>query len=477
MCAVASDRRVSVPRLAWHITRRKRFDGPKAPGPSSAGAIRSLLWMLRNPLASIRDSMDRHGELIRYEFRFPGVHFAMHLVTNPLHAKHVLMENQHNYKKAFTYAPLKALMGNGLLTSEGDLWLKQRRLMQPIFGQRRLETFYAPIRDAGADFIELWRNLNPDEPIEIGQQMSSLTLDIVGRALFGSSLGDDGPRVSQSVKVLQGLALKAFTNPAYWLFATRPQRIPIKKYRQAVLTFDDVIYGSIDKRRHETLDHEDLLGMLLAVRDETTGEPMGDVQIRDELMTFMLAGHETTATALTWTFYLLSQNEPARRALLDEIDGVVGGRMPTFEDVPRLVYSRAVLQESMRLYPPAWLVDREAIHEDEVGGCYIPAGSTVTVTPYFVHRHPEFWPDAEAFQPQRFLGDAAAQAPAYIPFGAGRRGCIGSGFAMLEGVLALVMIAQSFELQPVAGHPVEPRAEVTLTPRYGMPMFVRPRAV
>ncbi len=475
MSSVVSERKVSVPRLAWNITRRKRFNGIRAPGYRSPLALAWLYWLTRDPLAAIAKTVAVHGDLSRAQVRLPGIDFAMHVVVNPHHARHVLMENQHNYKKAFTYAPLKALLGNGLLTSEGETWMTQRRLIQPMFHQRQIESFIDPINDACTALADQWKTLDGAVPVEIGEQMSSLTLDIVGRALFGSSLGGDGPRVSHAVSSLQELALKAFTNPVYWPFATAPHRVPFRRYRNAVKTMDSIIYGLIEQRRAAGAVEADLLGKLMTARSEPTDELMSDVQIRDELLTFMLAGHETTATALSWTFYLLWMNKEIRERLIDEVDGVLGGNSPSLEDFSRLPYTRAVLQESMRLYPPAWFVDREALADDEIDGCAIAKGSTVSVSPYFVHRHPDFWTDPERFDPERFLRPDDATKSAYIPFGAGRRGCIASGFAMLEGVLALASISQRYHLELVPGHPVTTRAEVTLRPHDGLPMFVRPR--
>ncbi len=470
-----SDRRVSVPRLAWRITRRKRFHGPKAPGYRTPLAGAWLYWFTRDPLAAIGKALEVHGDLSRAEIRLPGLDLAMHLVVHPDHARHVLMENQHNYRKAFTYAPLKALLGNGLLTSEGETWLTQRRLIQPMFHQRQIAEFIDPIWDACAVMSESWKGVPSDQPIEMCEQMSSLTLDIVGRALFGSSLGADGPRVSQAVGTLQELALKAFRNPMYWPFAAAPQKVPVRRYREAVKTMDEIIFNLISQRRRSGEASPDLLGKLMTARDEGTDEPMSDVQIRDELMTFMLAGHETTATALSWTFYLLSKDVDGRRRLIAEVDDVLGDRPPELDDYQRLEYTRAVLQEAMRLYPPAWFVDREAIGDDEIGGYAIAAGSTVSVSPYFVHRHRDFWAEPERFEPERFMRPDDATKRAYIPFGSGRRGCIASGFAMLEGVLALATISRRYLLDLVPGHPVATRAEVTLTPRDGLPMFIRER--
>ncbi len=407
----AGDRRVSVPKLAWHITRPKRFVGSKAPGPRGAAALRTLLTFTRNPLRTIAALRARYGDLVRLEVRLPGAHFAMHVVTEAELARHVLVTNQHNYRKAFTYAPLKAVMGNGLLTSEDDLWKTQRRLIQPMFHRDQLATMAAPMRAASADLVERWREIPPSQPIEVLEHMSSLTLDIVGRALFGDTLGADGPRVSHAVGLLSDLALKAFTNPVYWPFATRPERVPVKRYRDAVKTIDGVIFGMIDHRR-DAGGAGDLLGKLMSARDAASGAAMSDVQIRDELMTFMLAGHETTATVLTWTFHLLAQHPDVRARLHDELASELGGEVPSAGQLDHLPYTRAVILEAMRLYPPAWFVDREADADDDVGGYAI----------------------------------------------------------------ALAAIAQAYDLEAVPGHIVVPNAEVTLRPKGGLPMFVRPRS-
>jgi Cytochrome P450 len=311
--------------------------------------------------------------------------------------------------------------------------------------------------------------------------MSALTLDVVGRALFSADLTGEAGAMGPALATVLEAFIKVVRNPLFVLVPNyhrwpTPNRL---RSRGAEAHLRAVVDGLIARRRArpEHPGAEDLLDMLLAARDESTGAPMAEQQIRDELMTFMLAGHETTANALAWTLMLLSQHPDARACLEAEVDEVLSGRPATAEDSGKLQWTTAVLSEAMRLYPPAWIIEREAAGADELDGVPVPAGSVVATPPYLVHRNPEHWPNPEGFEPERFLGDAARERHrfAYLPFGGGRRQCVGGGFAMLEAVLLLSTISQRFRLDLVPGFRPEPTPTVTLRPAGAIPMRPHPR--
>jgi cytochrome P450 len=302
------------------------------------------------------------------------------------------------------------------------------------------------------------------------QEMVRLTLSIAGRTLFGADTEALATEVGGALTDIMRL-FPRFANP----FAFALNALPLAsnlRYERGRQRLDEIVYGLIEARRREGTDHGDLLSMLMMARDEDGGPGMSDTQLRDEVMTLLLAGHETTANALCWTMYLLSQDVQAEQRLHRELDEVIGDRLPTVDDLPRLAYAERVLAESMRLYPPAWAIGRRALRDVELDGVTIPAGTLVMVSPYVLHRDARLYPDPLRFDPDRFLPDARAARPrfAYFPFGGGARSCIGEPFAWMEGVLVLATLAQQWSLRVVPGHPVEPQALITLRPRYGLRM-------
>jgi cytochrome P450 len=305
--------------------------------------------------------------------------------------------------------------------------------------------------------------------------MTRLTFQIVGRSLFGVDLSDDTGRVSRSFTYANQYIAELTSRP----FSPLLIRLPSpgnRRLRAAIKELDEVVYKIIDERRRRGQETGDLLSMLMSARDEDTGEAMDDAQVRDEVMTLMLAGHETTANALTWTWYLLSQNPAAEVKLHEELRRVLAGRSPTFEDLPGLKYTRMVIEEALRLYPPAYVISRLTGSADRVGYYHLPAGSSLLLSPYLTHRHPDFWPDPEKFDPERFNPDQPSDRPryAYLPFGGGPRQCIGNTFAMTEAQLVLATMAQRVRLSLVHGHPVEFEPLITLRPKFGMKMVAAP---
>jgi cytochrome P450 len=313
-------------------------------------------------------------------------------------------------------------------------------------------------------------------PLDILGEFSHLTLAIVGRALLSIDLGGDADRIGAAVtEALDYLDGRINTVVPIPYFVPTPRNL---RARRAIGTFDAVVADILAARRREPgHDHGDLLSMLLAARDEETGSALSDREVRDQVITFIGAGHETTAVALAWTFYLLDQNPDATDRLRDEVDRVLGDRVPTVDDLPNLSFTRRVIEESLRIYPPVYGTIRDAREEDEIGGFRIPARSMIVLVPYVTHRHPEFWPDPDRFDPDRFLPEAEAARPrfAWYPFLGGPHQCIGQEFAMLEATLATAMIARSFRLRLAPGASIEPRPKLSLRPRGGMPMVLERR--
>jgi cytochrome P450 len=394
-----------------------------------------------------------------------------YLIYHPDDVKHVLQENHFNYNKdVFTYHILDPVLGAGLFTNDGESWLHQRRLIQPAFHRKCLVTYATLMTDATDAMLESWQaRQNADGPLDIAEEMMRLTLRIVGQALFSLDLSQETSTVGQAVTTL----VKLLGDYVYAPFPPISFPTPRNRHMQAAIhELDTVTFRIIKERREHPTDTGDLLSMLLLARDEETGEGMNDQQVHDEVMTLLLAGHETTANALTWTWYLLSQHPEIESRLHDELATVLGGNSPTIEHLPSLTYTSMVLHEALRLYPPVWVLSRKAIADDELGGFPIPQGSMVILSPYATHRHPAFWEKPEVFDPERFTPERVAARPhyAHFPFGGGPRLCIGSNFALMEAQLVLATVAQHYRLRLAPGHPVVPEAKITLRPRYGMPM-------
>jgi cytochrome P450 len=411
-------------------------------------------------------------------------------LRHPDHIEHVLVAGHDRYVKAAHYRLLAAVTGEGLLTNEGEAWAHQRRLIQPLLGRRQLEGLGAHMTTAATAHLEKWDALEDGARIDVSEAMTELTLDVVGRALFGTTLADTADRLRPAVGMGMDTAVGAarlqsvLTLPKWFIdlagrVVFRAPVLPrsVRRIQVAMRTIDDVVREIITARRAQgTDDQGDMVGLLLAARD-VDGRAMTETQVRDELVTFMLAGHETTANALSWLWYLLSQNPEARQRMHGEVDAVLGAREPKTVDADALVWTRACVQEALRLYPPAWILEREAIVEDEVDGWRIPPKTTVNLSVWSVHRDARWWPEPERFDPGRFLGDPDPNRPrgAYLPFGAGRRVCVGQSFALLEATLVAASVAQRYDLELVEGTVVEPEATVTLRPKGGLPMRLHRR--
>ncbi len=459
---------------------------PTAPGPHGTDIGRLLLALGRDPLEAMAGLLSRHGDIARFEI---GGH-SVFIARSPEAVRHVFVANQDNYRKSAQYELLRPVLGRGLLTSGGDHWRRQRSLVQPMFAKRHLAPFAEHMTAAAAGVLDSERARHRDgDEVEMTHLLSRLTLDVVGRALFGADLGGQTAKtVGRSLDTILSEVGVVGRSPITAVAAQLPRmnvetafRARKRRWNRAVRAtaeIDSIVTALIDERAGETAtERRDLLSLLLDARDDNTGEAMSPTEIRDELMTFILAGHETTANALVWTLMLLSRHPEARERMLAEVDSVLGGRTPTADDVELLPWTHAVIQEAMRLYPPAWILEREAKAKDSIEGFHIPKGSTVIVPPYLVHRNPRVWSNPEGFDPRRFLPGADPERPrlAYLPFGAGRRVCVGQGFALMEASLLAAMILQRFTFDLVAGSTPRPEPSVTLRPKGGLLMTVHPR--
>lgn len=461
----------TVDRLAARTPDTTRHAGGAGwpPGPKGHFLLGHMREINRDPLRLFVDAHRRYGDVVSLRFGpWPFV-----VVAHPNEVSRILHENHRNYdKNNFDYDRLKTLVGEGLLTAEGPLWLSQRRLMQPLFSRERIAAYGPLMTQAALETVENWQQpARRGQPLDIAAEMMRLTLTIIGRAMFGRALNEEADIVSRSFTVVnEGLGHYGLESFLPWLPTPRTWRM-----HAAIRQMDEVVMRIIDQRRNHPNGRDDLLSLLLAARDQETGKAMSDHQVRDEVITIMLAGHETTANALSWTWYLLSRNHDCEAVMRQEIARVLGDRPPTVDDLPALNYTRMVIEESMRIYPPAWAISRNVRQDDELGGFPIPAGAVVTLAPYLTHRHPEFWPDSERFDPLRFTAENNAKRPryAYFPFGGGPRLCIGANFAMIEAQLLLVTIAQHYSLTFAGAQPVIPQPLITLRPLGGLRMVPR----
>lgn len=443
----------------------------EAPGPKSLWPGGGMLPFRRDPLGFLTRLAREYGDVS--QFRIGPI--KMFLLNHPDYVRDVLVVNHEKFMKGRALQRSKRLLGEGLLTSEGEHHRRQRRLAQPAFHRKRISSYAAVMSDYAARHSSRWRD---GETLDVSEEMMRLTLAVVGKTLFDTDVESDADEVGGALTDVMELF-------GYLMlpYAELLEKLPLpatRRFRRARARLDAVIYRIIEERRRSGADRGDLLSMLLlAVDEEGDRTGMTDEQLRDEALTIFLAGHETTANALTWTWYLLAQHPDIEARLHAEVDEVsASGRLPSFDDLPALRYTEMVVAETMRLYPPAWTVGRMALEEHEVGGYIIPSGATALMSPYVLHRDPRFFPDPERFDPERFTPEAKEARPqyAYFPFGGGPRRCIGEGFAWAEAVLIAATIARRWRLRIVPGRRIELKPRITLRPGAGgVPMRVEAR--
>ena len=444
---------------------------PAPPGPRSAFFGLPLSRSLRRDrLGSLKRLAREHGDISTFKV---GPQRLV-LLNHPDHVEDVLVTRARLFKKGQALERAKRLLGEGLLTSEADLHRRQRRLAQPAFHKQRIAAYAETMVAHAQRTSARWHD---GEALDISGEMNRLTLTIVGETLLGTDVEADAGGVRDALTTVFE-AFPLMMSP----FAPILQRLPlpiVRRYRRAQATLDRLIYRIIEERRRRPDDRGDLLSMLLLARDdEEDGGRMSDTQVRDEAMTIFLAGHETTANALAWTWHLLAQHPDVERRLQRETDSVLEGRPATAADVPQLPYARMVLAESMRLYPPAWAIGRRAMDDVDIGGYTIPKGTVVLFSQYLLHRDARFFPDPERFDPDRWLPDRQKGRPkfAYFPFGAGTRVCIGEPFAWMEGILVLATLAARWRMESLETGPVPLQPAITLRPAHGIRMRVHTRS-
>ena len=433
------------------------------PGPRGRFLLGVTPLTSGDRLQSLTDWADTYGDI--YHCRFLRYH--VYFVNRPEYIEQMLVTQNSKFKKGRALQANRELFGNGLLTSEGDFWQRQRKLSQPAFHRARIQGYGQTMVESTLRALETWR---AGEERDIHQEMMALTLDIAARTLFSVDIAQHSGRIGKALATVMEVSAS-------------PERIlkPLRmiswrsegRYRRGVAELDEIVYGIIRERRAAekagVADTGDLLSMLLGARDDD-GNGMSDQQLRDETLTLLLAGHETTAIALSWSWYLLSQNPEAARKLHEELDRVLAGHAPTAADLPRLPYTERVIKEALRLYPPAYVILRLAIEDAQIGDYLVPRGSSVGASPWVTQRCAKFFPEPLRFHPDRWTEEFSRQLPrfAYFPFGGGPRICIGAQFALMEAALVLATIAQRWELQTAPGYRAELFPSITLRPKDGI---------
>ena len=434
----------------------------RPPGPEPHFLIGNFPLGRPDPLAVFTGWAREFGDIFYYRAGWIHVYF----LNSPELIESVLVTNQQNFRKDRVIQNSRWFLGQGLLTSEGSEWLRQRRLCQPAFHRERLALYARIINGCAEEMLDSWKD---GESRDVHQEMMQLTLRVVAKVLFSVDVKNESKEVAAALNLLM-----KHSSGARMLLPPWVRYLPLPfliRVRRAVRQLDEVVYRIIRERRRSENDNGDLLSMLMSARDED-GSRMTDRQLRDEVMTFLLAGHETTALSLSWAWFLLTENPEAENKLHHELARVLDGKNPSFEDLPRLCYTEAVVKESVRLYPPAWSLARTAAEDFEIGGYLVPAGSNVVMSQWIMHRDPRFFPSPEQFDPGRWFEEHTQRLPrfAYFPFGGGPRYCVGASFAMMEATLLLAAIAQRFRLRMVPGHKVVPVPSITLRPKYGIKM-------
>src|SRR5229473_1371593 len=429
------------------------------PGPSEGLRRWSFGPLNENPLDYFTRLAREYGDIAGIRV----VNFRTIFINHPDTIEEVLVANARKYIKGRVLRANRHVFGEGLLTSEGDFWLRQRRLAQPAFHRARIASYAATMVEYTRRMLDDWRG---GEERDAHQEMMRLTLQIVGKTLFDADVERDAQEVGKSLELLLeiGADFRRTIFVPHWL--PTPANVRVKR---EVAQIEKILYRIIAERRGSGRDAGDLLSMLLAAQDED-GSRMTDRQLRDETITLFLAGHETTACTLSWTWWLLAQNPAAEAKLHAELDAVLGDRAPSLDDLPRLVYAGQVITESLRLYPAAWGLARLAVEDHEIAGYPVTKGMGVTMAQWVVHRDTRWYEAPEEFRPKRWENDLMKRLPrfAYFPFGGGPRQCIGNTFAVMEATLILATIARKFRLRLVSNHPVVPLASITLRPRHGV---------
>jgi len=445
--------------------------GRPIPGPRGKPVIGSLPEFRKSMVQALMDGWREYGDVVRY--RGP---ISLISIAHPDHVQYILRDNAANYHHAdFEIKKLQPTFRNGLVTSQGEFWARQRKMMQPTFHRERVDSFASMMADTTAATLERWRGFQDgNRPVDMRVEMQRLTLQILTNAVFSSDWAGEAEKIIQAVTIANEYTNKRLLSPV-----DPPEWAPlpsVREFAEVRQLVDDLVYGLIAERR-KSQPKDDILSLLLDARDDE-GKGMSDLELHDELISLIFAGHETVSVCLTWTWYHLSKDPSVAQKVRDEVDETIGDRPPTLDDVRQLQYIWQVLQEALQMYPPIWVIPRTPLTVDEVDGYRLEPGDMLFISPYVVHRHTGFYDNPESFDPDRIARENTTNwhRYQYIPFGGGPRKCIGHEFAMLEMTIIVAMVTQLYRLDLVPGHPVDPKPMVTLRPRYGMPMIITPRA-
>lgn len=432
-----------------------------------------FLKRLNDPLNFYLNLSLQHGPLVRVNVGG----WSVYCVSDPDGLKHVMLDHVKNYTKGKAFARLDDIFGKGLLSSDGEAWRKQRRIAQPAFHAQNLAKMYEEMLFLTQRMIQSWQDFPENTEITISKEMAKLTLAIATKTLLGLDVSAESEKVGEALTIVLAQGNKHILSVFNFLNRLpTPQNIRGKK---ALKFLDSVVYRIIKQRRETNEEKMDLLALFMAGVDEDTGQKMTDRELRDEVMTFFLAGHETTANALSWLWYLLGKNPDVCKKIQQEVDSVFNGSAPRFEDLPRLSYTKQVFEETLRLYPPAWTFSRTVVEDDVLCGYKVHKGSLVVVNPYMMHHHPHYWENPEEFNPERFNKENSANRHryVYIPFGAGPRQCIGNHFALTEALLIISQVCQRYDVSLVPNQNIKPEALLTLRPSPGVRVFLSKRTI
>ena len=443
------------------------------PGPFGNPLV-GILPRLADPLDLYTDSFRRYGDVVRLR-TIPTR--AYYMVAHPEGIEHVLSRNAKNYRKPDAFSnPVRMIAGDGLLVTEGETWQRTRRLMTPAFARERLDRMSEVFIRLAESTADRWESIDPDKPIDLAREMMGLTLRIASETLFGVDVPGGTDAFAEALRVgfhEVNLRMTRPLHPPMWLPVPR-----IRRFKAAQRHLRSTVLSIIAERRGSgARAKDDLLGRLLQARDSEDGKGLTDLQLIDESITLLVAGHDTVGAALAWCWWQLGQHPEAMRRLQAEVDSLDGGRPPALADLPKLQWTRQVFEETMRLHPPAWGVPRETLEDDEIMGYHIPKKNIVTLLQVVTHRHPDFWPNPDVFDPERFAPGAGEGRPkyAYFPFGGGPRACIGAAFAMAEGPLVLATLARRFDVALVPDVKVEMDPTFVLKPKPGVFARLRKR--
>lgn len=440
------------------------------PGPKGSFFTGSMKEARERPLELLLEVTRTYGDVS--QIRMGPIRLV--ILNHPDHVKRVLQEKSSTYGRPPFVKLMRRVVGNGLLFSEGDFWRRQRRTMQPMFHRERVAGFARTMGQVVSARIQAWRARATEAPLDVSREMAHLTFAIVGRTLFSTDLSGEASELGAAIQFVLRWLDDRNSDPVAWpLFVPTAEN---RRFRAAQRLFADTTARMIAERRATRVDPGDLLSMLLAARDPETGEGMSDRQIHDEVFTFLVAGYETTSAALEWTLMLLAQHPDAQERVRAEQRAVCGARAPMPDDLPSMPFTRRVIDESLRLYPPVFGLSRRVVEDDEIAGYRIPEGAQVLVSPFAVHRHPELWERPDAFDPERFATERAKDRPRYahFPFGGGPRQCIGNAFAIMELQVLLPAMLGAFRFALAEGADLTPQPRMTLRPRGPMRMHLAP---